>query len=85
MVHRYGERDLPESGIHGNVQSRVCADFVRRPHLQDGLRGNAGIPQSKQCGCDDRGDTVTGAATVILAMGAGKDAAAAIDEYIKSK
>ena len=31
------------------------------------------------------GDTVTGAATVILAMGAGKDAAAAIDEYIKSK
>jgi len=31
------------------------------------------------------GDTVTGAATVILAMGAGKKAAAAIDEYIKSK
>lgn len=31
------------------------------------------------------GDTVTGAATVILAMGAGKKAAAAIDQYIKSK
>lgn len=31
------------------------------------------------------GDAVTGAATVILAMGAGKDAARAIDEYIKSK
>ena len=31
------------------------------------------------------GDTVTGAATVILAMGAGKEAAKAIDEYIKSK
>lgn len=31
------------------------------------------------------GDAVTGAATVILAMGAGKEAAAAIDEYIKSK
>ncbi len=31
------------------------------------------------------GDAVTGAATVILAMGAGKSAAAAIDEYIKSK
>jgi len=30
------------------------------------------------------GDTVTGAATVILAMGAGKTAAASIDEYIKS-
>ena len=31
------------------------------------------------------GDAVTGAATVILAMGAGKNAAEAIDEYIKSK
>jgi len=31
------------------------------------------------------GDAVTGAATVILAMGAGKTAAAAIDEYIRSK
>lgn len=31
------------------------------------------------------GDAVTGAATVILAMGAGKDAAKAMDEYIKSK
>lgn len=31
------------------------------------------------------GDAVTGAATVILAMGAGKTAASAIDEYIQSK
>lgn len=31
------------------------------------------------------GDAVTGAATVILAMGAGKDAAVAIDEAIKAK
>ena len=31
------------------------------------------------------GDAVTGAATVILAMGAGKRAAAAMDEYIKNK
>ncbi len=31
------------------------------------------------------GDTVTGAATVILAMGAGKTAAQSIDEYIRSK
>ncbi|MBP1732917.1 MAG: sulfide dehydrogenase (flavoprotein) subunit SudA, partial [Deltaproteobacteria bacterium] len=30
------------------------------------------------------GDIVTGAATVILAMGAGKKAAAAIDEYLKT-
>ena len=31
------------------------------------------------------GDAVTGAATVILAMGAGRTAAKAIDEYVKSK
>jgi glutamate synthase (NADPH/NADH) small chain len=31
------------------------------------------------------GDAVTGAATVILAMGAGKNAAKSIDEYIKTK
>lgn len=31
------------------------------------------------------GDAVTGAATVIMAMGAGKTAAQAIDEYIKNK
>ncbi len=31
------------------------------------------------------GDAVTGAATVILAMGAGRKAAKAIDEYLKSK
>lgn len=31
------------------------------------------------------GDAVTGAATVILAMGAGKDAAKAIDQYFKNK
>ena len=30
------------------------------------------------------GDAVTGAATVILAMGAGKKAAAAMDEYMKN-
>ena len=31
------------------------------------------------------GDAVTGAATVILAMGAGKNAAAAMDEYLRGK
>lgn len=30
------------------------------------------------------GDIVTGAATVILAMGAGRKAAAAIDEYLRT-
>ena len=44
---------------------------------EDGLTSREGVYAG--------GDVVTGAATVILAMGAGKNAAAAIDEYIKSK
>ena len=41
--------------------------------------------QTSKPGVFAGGDAVTGAATVILAMGAGKAAAAGIDEYIKSK
>ena len=42
---------------------------------EDGLTSRTGVYAG--------GDAVTGAATVILAMGAGKSAAAAIDKYIK--
>ncbi len=41
--------------------------------------------QSSREGVFAGGDVVTGAATVILAMGAGRKAAVAIDEYIKNK
>lgn len=41
--------------------------------------------QTSKPGVFAGGDAVTGAATVILAMGAGKAAAAGIDAYIKSK
>ena len=44
---------------------------------EDGLTSREGVYAG--------GDAVTGAATVILAMGAGKNAAKAIDAYIKSK
>jgi len=50
-----------------------------------------GCIEANEVGCTSRegvfagGDAVTGAATVILAMGAGRKAAKAIDEYIKSK
>ena len=40
--------------------------------------------QTSRTGIYAGGDAVTGAATVILAMGAGKKAAAAIDDYLKS-
>ena len=41
--------------------------------------------QTSRAGVFAGGDAVTGAATVILAMGAGKNAAEAIDSYIRSK
>ncbi len=44
---------------------------------EDGATSRAGVFAG--------GDAVTGAATVILAMGAGRKAAKAIDEYVKSK
>jgi len=46
-------------------------------------KGESGL--TTKTGVYAGGDAVTGAATVILAMGAGKSAAEAIDEYIKSK
>ena len=59
----------------------------------DGLTANSrgGIVVEESTGLTSRegvyagGDAVTGAATVILAMGAGKTAAEAIDAYIQSK
>lgn len=41
--------------------------------------------ETSKCGVFAGGDIVTGAATVISAMGAGKKAAKAIDEYLKGK
>lgn len=41
--------------------------------------------QTSKVGVFAGGDSVTGSATVILAMGAGKDAAKAIDKYIKKQ
>lgn len=46
---------------------------------------NENTMQTSRTGIYAGGDAVTGAATVILAMGAGKKAAAAIDEYLKAK
>ena len=47
------------------------------------VRGEDG--QTSREGVYAGGDAVTGAATVILAMGAGKKAAAAMDEYLQNK
>ena len=58
------------------------------PGLERNRRG--GLVTDENCattreGVFAGGDAVTGAATVILAMGAGRKAAAAIDEYLKNK
>ncbi|MCI6231566.1 MAG: NADPH-dependent glutamate synthase [Selenomonas sp.] len=59
------------------------------PGLETTKRGN--IAADEETGATSKpgvfagGDIVTGAATVILAMGAGRKAAAAIDEYLKQK
>ena len=56
--------------------------------LELGKRGNIVTNEVGQTNIPDifaGGDIVTGAATVIKAMGAGKDAAKAIDEYLQNK
>ena len=59
------------------------------PGMETNSRGNI-IADPRTCattkpGVFAGGDIVTGAATVILAMGAGRKAAAAIDDYLQSK
>ena len=54
--------------------------FTRKGGIEAGENG-----QTAREGVFAGGDAVTGAATVILAMGAGKAGAKGIDEYIKSK
>ncbi|MGI6117899.1 MAG: NADPH-dependent glutamate synthase [Bilifractor sp.] len=58
-------------GLDTNKRKCIVADETNGKTTKDGVFAG--------------GDAVTGAATVILAMGAGKAAAKGIDEYIKSK
>ena len=58
------------------------------PHLELNKWGNIVVDEKYKTSIDGvyaGGDIVLGAATVILAMGQGKDAAAAINEYLKTK
>jgi glutamate synthase (NADPH/NADH) small chain len=56
-----------------------------KTHDWGGIIADEETGQTSREGVFAGGDAVTGAATVILAMGAGKNAARAIDEYIKAK
>ena len=59
------------------------------PGLETNRRGclvvNEETMQTSREGIYAGGDAVTGAATVILAMGAGKKAAEAMDEYLQKQ
>ena len=50
-----------------------------------GIVATEDVGQTSKVGVFAGGDAVTGAATVILAMGAGKDAARGIHEYLSKK
>ena len=71
----------------GNGPNPIVASTT--PGMDTNKRGN--IIADEETGATTKegvfagGDIVTGAATVIWAMGAGKKAAAAIDEYLKAK
>ena len=57
----------------------------RRSEAEHPPRAEAEHQQTSREGIFAGGDAVTGAATVILAMGAGRRAARAIDEYVRAK
>ena len=93
---RRSPQKVPNSEFVLNVDSVIMAlgttpnPLIRKTTvgLEANKRGclivDENMKTSKQ-GVYAGGDAVTGAATVILAMGAGKTAATAIDEYLKSK
>jgi glutamate synthase (NADPH) small chain len=61
-------------------ESTKGLDVERKGNIRTDEKGRTNIP-----GVYAGGDIATGAATVILAMGAGKKAAKAIDEYLSTK
>ncbi len=68
----------------GNASNKIIADTT--PDLEvdarDRIIADLETGQTSKKGVFAGGDVVTGAATVILAMGAGKRAATAINEYL---
>ena len=64
----------PNPLIRSTTEGLECAKWGGIITDEDGLTSRRGVYAG--------GDAVTGAATVILAMGAGKTAAAAIDRYL---
>ena len=72
------EEDIVVTVTHKGYTKRLPVDTYKSQRR--GGRGISGLTTREAVYAG--GDAVTGAATVILAMGAGKKAAAAIDEYL---
>ena len=75
--HGHRHQPQPAHPLHHPGPGDQQAAAASSPRAMSGLTSREGVYAG--------GDAVTGAATVILAMGAGKTAAKAIDEYIQSK
>ena len=73
-VHAAIERSAVTDGLAAIILSHTTCGIVVN---EEGLTSHASVYAG--------GDAVTGAATVILAMGAGRRAARAIDEYIRTR
>ena len=101
IIGPYGKDGRPKPIPADVPEFRIACDYVivaigqaidARPFEAIGIKTFKGMIQAEDTSSvadvDNvfaGGDAVTGAATVILAMGAGKRAAAAMDEYIKNK
>ena len=84
------EHDLPMDAVImalGTSPNPLIRDTPKGLETQrwGGIIAEEGTGKTSREGVYAGGDAVTGAATVILAMGAGKQAAAAIHQYIQSK
>lgn len=84
------EHDLPMDAVImalGTSPNPLIRDTTKGLETQrwGGIIAEEGTGKTSREGVYAGGDAVTGAATVILAMGAGKQAAAAIHQYIQSK
>ena len=93
VVYRRTETELParREEVHHAKEEGIRFEFLTNPvEILSDEKGNVrGIRCIRMVtthpGVFAGGDAVTGAATVILAMGAGRKAAAAIHSYITSK
>jgi NADPH-dependent glutamate synthase beta subunit-like oxidoreductase len=86
IVYRRTERELPariEEVEHAKEEGIHFFLLTSPVRINDGEKGWVNsITCEKMVGVYAGGDAVTGAATVILAMGAGKKSAEAIDRYL---